>query len=287
MTRRLAVLLLAVCQVLLLGGGVVAAAYRIAAAPLSDDGPYVLLALGSDQGPPRAGSALAGRADAFQLIVVAPDRSAVTILSFPRDSYVPIPGLGTRKINAALTRGPETAVAAVEGLTGIGVDDYAVTSFAGFAAAVDQVGGLRIDVEHRLRDPFSGTNLQPGEQVLHGGQALAYARDRKSRPGGDFGRTEAQARALQALHGQLRADRPSADRLAELIGVFNRNTATSIPLTRQFQLAHLMLSIDPAAVTRVVVPGYNDFAGSAAIVRLSGGAYALFEDLRDDGKLTR
>ncbi|HTE69285.1 MAG TPA: LCP family protein, partial [Actinomycetes bacterium] len=68
----------------------------------------VLLTIGSDAGAPkfgRGGSMEGGRADALQLVVLDTVKRRGVVLSFPRDSYVPIPGHGTNKINAAMAFG--------------------------------------------------------------------------------------------------------------------------------------------------------------------------------------
>lgn len=288
MTRctRALTLLLAVAQVLVLGAATATAARRWLAAPLDGDDAYVLLVLGSDEGPPRGGSASTGRADGFHLLVVSPDRTAVSILSFPRDSYVPVPGLGRTKINASLTRGPEAAVATAEGATGLRVDDWIVTGFHGFIAAVDEFGGLTIDVEERLYDPVgASSDLQPGVQTLTGWQALTYVRDRKSRGNGDIGRSESHARVLQAAHAQARAAGPSAADVVHLAGLVRRHSETSITPSRLLRLTALALSIPPADVTRRVVPGQVGVAGSASVIRLTPAAEELFDQLRETGRL--
>lgn len=284
-TRVVATVLAAV-QVVVLAAATATAARRYVAAPLDDHDAYVLLVLGSDEGPPRAGTALRGRADGFHLLVVDADRSAVSILSFPRDSWVEVPGVGRAKINTALTRGPETAAATAEAVTGLDVDDWIVTGFHGLIAAVDELGGLTIDVEQRLHDPVgASSDLQPGVQHLDGWQTLTYTRDRKSRPDGDIGRSESHARVLQAAHAQLTADGASAADVARLVSIVRRHTATSISTPRLFQLTALALTLPPEAITRRVVPGEVGRAGAASVIRLTAGAEALFADLRDDGLL--
>lgn len=288
MSRRVrwAALLLAVAQVAVLSAATATAGRRWLAAPLDGDDPYVLLVLGSDAGPPRPGAARTGRADGFHLVVVDAARTHVSILSFPRDSYVDVPGVGTTKINTSLTRGPDTAVATAEQLTGLDVDDWLLTGFHGFMAAVDELGGLEIDVEERLYDPEgASSDLHPGFQTLSGWQALAYTRDRMSRAGGDRGRTESHARVMQALHTQLRGEGPDAARIAELVSVVRRHTDTSIPPQQLFRLAGLALSIEPGAITRARVPGADGRAGQASVMRLTPDAHELFTDLREDGVL--
>lgn len=255
------------------------------AAPVGGDGTIALLALGSDGGPHRPGNPLSARADAIHLVVISPDRRQVSILDVPRDSYVPVPGLGRRKINACLTGGPERCAQTVERLTGIDVDAWFLTDFRGLQSAIDLYGGLRLDVEQRLRDPFAGTNLQPGPQVLDGGAVLAYTRDRHSRPDGDFGRSAGQSRVLIALHRQILAERPSVTRVAELVELLRRTTVSNASGDLQLRLAYLALTIPPENIRSTVLDGRSASAGGASVVILTAGAYAKIADVRADGVL--
>lgn len=281
MTQRLLLLVLAG---LLVAAAVPATAIQLASRPLDDDR-YTLLVMGSDMGPWRPGSVLGGRADAVHLTSVVPSTGQVSILSLPRDSYVAVPGMGTTRINAALTRGPETAVATVEGLTGIEVDDWIVTGMSAFVRGMDEFGGVDIDVPQRVR--VDDNVLDPGLQRLDGTGSLVYGRDRKSRSDGDFGRNRAQAELLAAMHGEVLARDPSPIELAGLLRDLRRYTVSSIPAGRLPVLAGLAMDIDPADVVRRQAPGVNANRGGASVVALTSEAEALFADLRDDGMFER
>ena len=277
MSRRILALLAA----LLIAATVPAAiAFDQAARPLRDDR-YTLLVMGSDMGPWRSGSVFSGRSDALHLVSVVPSQQAAAILSFPRDSYVPVPGMGTTRINAALTRGPDTAVATVENLTGVQIDDWIVTGMGAFERGMDEFGGIEVDVGQRLH--LDANVIQPGLQRLDGKGALVYGRDRKSRSDGDFGRSRAQAEILATLHAQLRARNPSPVELMQQVAALRRNTVSSIPAARMPLLARTAMQIDPAKIERRQTPGVNATRGGASVVTLTGGASALYADLRDDG----
>lgn len=284
---RAAVLAAVVVAALVVATGLgLAAAARYLAAPVTDDGLITLLVIGSDAGPPRGGSPLSGaRADGLHLVVVSADRQRASILDFQRDSYVPVPGKGTTKINACLNAGPDNCVATLEALVGIDIDHWFLTDFRGLAAGIDAIGGLHLDVEQRLSDPFSGTDLHPGPQLLNGGQALAYSRDRKSRAGGDKGRAAAHSRMLMSLHAQLTAEQPTVTRIAELVGNLRATTVSSAGTDETLRLAYLAMSIPPGNVRAEVADAVGGRAGSASVVFLTDGAHAQFADLRDDGVL--
>lgn len=280
MSRRL----LALLSLLALAAAVPTIAFEMAARPLDDDR-YTVLVMGSDMGPWRSGSVVGGRSDALHLVSVVPSRREVAILSFPRDSYVPVPGMGTTRINAALTRGPQTAVATVEGLTGLEVDDWIVTGMLAFHNGVSAYGGVELDVPQRLQ--IDANVLQPGLQRLDGPAALLYGRDRKNRSDGDFGRNRAQAEVLAALHAELVARDPSPIHLAGVVRDLRRHTVSSITPARMALLARIALDVEPEDVVRKQAPGRNAMRGRAAVVVLTGGAEQLFADLRDDGLFER
>lgn len=254
--------------------------------PLDQDDMYAVLVMGSDEGPPRGGTARNGRADAIHLVVVDPEREHVSIVNFPRDSYVPVVGFGTTKINAMLVPGPEAAMETMTNLTGIQVDDYVLTGFHGFIAAIDELGGVEVEVERRLNNSQASTDLQPGRQRLVGWQTLAFTRDRKSRPDGDVGRSIAQATVLQELHAQLITEDLTPSRLVDLISTMRRHTETSISADRMFRLAAMARTIDPSNVAQVTVPGNIGTAGNASVIRLTAGADQIFADIREDGRLS-
>ncbi len=253
------------------------------ARPLLDDN-YVVLVMGSDMGPWRPETVLDGRSDALHLISVVPSQRTASILSFPRDTYVAVPGMGNTRINAALTRGPDRAVETVQNLTGIQIDDWIVTGLGAFSRGIDAYGGLDVDVPQRLQ--IDANILEAGAQHLDGPQTLLYSRDRKSRSNGDFGRNQAQAEVLALLHADLVARQPSAIELADIIATLRNHTISSIPAGRLPTLAAVALDVDPAKVYRAQVPGSNAMRGSAAVVVMGSGAETLFADLRDDGMFT-
>ena len=287
MTRRLTVLALAALQVVLLVSASAVAASRFIAAPL-DDGAYVLLVMGSDSGPPRPGTAATGRADAIQLVVVPEDRSSVSILSIPRDSWVPVRGHGNTKLNAGLTKGPEAMAGTIEDLTGLEVDDWILTGFDGFVSLIDTLGGVQVDVEQRLNDRKGAHSyLHPGPQTLTGTQALAYTRDRKSRADGDLGRNRAQARVLRDLHAQLVGDDGLGVRgIVELAAILRQHTQSSIPPGRLLKLAALAAGISPDRVALEQANARVGTAGRASVVYLTDAAHAAFRDLRETGRLS-
>jgi LCP family protein required for cell wall assembly len=264
-------------------------AHTGSAAPALKDR-IVLLTVGSDSGAPkfgRGGTVEGGRADALQLVIIDPAKRRGSVLSFPRDSYVPIPGHGTNKINAAMAfGGPPLLVATFERLTGLTIDYYALTSFDGLTDIVNKVGGVQVNVDMNLRDHFAGAFLNKGKRKLNGGQALAYARARKTLPGGDFDRSRHQGQLL--LGGLGTFQRQVAQDPAKVmtwLGVLRDEVKTDLPFPELLRLALVANTVPPANIRNVPVPGAAGNAGGASVVHLQPSAYALFGRIRA-GKLS-
>ena len=75
------------------------------------------------------------------------------LVSLPRDSYVPIPGYGCNKINAAYSfGGPKLLAKTVQNVTGLRIDHYMGIGFGGFVGVVNAVGGVRMCLKTPLYD---------------------------------------------------------------------------------------------------------------------------------------
>jgi LCP family protein required for cell wall assembly len=250
----------------------------------------VLLTIGSDSGAPkfgRGGAMESGRADALQLVIIDTAKRKGAVVSFPRDSYVPIPGHGTNKINAAMAfGGPPLLVATFEQLTGLTIDYYALTSFDGLTDIVNKVGKVQVNVDMNLRDHFAGAFLDKGKRNLTGGQALAYARARKTLPGGDFDRSRHQGQLL--LGGLATYQRQVTEDPATVmtwLGIIRDEVKTDLPFPELLRLALLATDVPASRIRNIPVPSVAGSAGGASVVRLLPGAYSLFGRLRA-GKLS-
>ncbi|HXA87604.1 MAG TPA: LCP family protein [Mycobacterium sp.] len=123
----------------------------------------------------------------------------VTMVSIPRDSYVPIPGHGRDKINAAFAMGGAPLLTqTVEQATGLRLDHYAEIGFSGFAGIVDALGGVSLCLAEPISDPLAGIDLPAGCQKLDGRNALGYVRTRDT-PRADLDRMVDQRQFMAAL----------------------------------------------------------------------------------------
>lgn len=140
------------------------------------------------------------RTDTILLLHVPTGTGPAVLVSLPRDSYLELPGRGMNKINAAYAfGGPQLLTETVEQATGMGVDSYVETGFAGFATIVDALAGVEVCLPEPLTDPMANIDLPAGCQVLGGPDALGFVRSRQADARGDLARVERQRQLLSGI----------------------------------------------------------------------------------------
>ena len=153
-----------------------------------------ILFIGSDA---RAGLAGA-RSDVIVLMHVAGNRKTVTLIHFPRDLYVSVPGHGKDKINAAYAYGgAPLLVRTLQDLVGVPIDHVAIVDFEGFKHMTDAVGGVNVYVEEPSTN--GGYTFTKGFEQMDGAEALAFVRERKQLSEGDISRGRRQQAFIKAL----------------------------------------------------------------------------------------
>ena len=174
----------------------------------SEPGAVDVLLIGSDSRGPggeldvEAAGATGARSDTLVLVHVSPDRRDVEVTSLMRDLWVPIPGHGEAKLNAALSwGGVPLTVATVEDLLGVRIYHVAAIDFEGFRAVTDVLGGVDVDVE----TPFEldGHVYPAGTAHLRGDDALTFVRARYPFADGDYTRVRNQQAFLVGVARQL------------------------------------------------------------------------------------
>ncbi|MCF2527267.1 LCP family protein [Yinghuangia soli] len=175
-----------------------------------------ILLVGSDsRGPATTGSDAGGdieasrgdRTDTMMLLHIPSDRSAVRAVSLPRDLWVPIPGRGEAKLNAAFSwGGPQLLVATIENLTQVRIDHYVAIDFDGFKNMVDTLGGVEVTLKKATHDPSQNVDFTAGVNKLDGTRALQFVRQRHGLPRGDFDRIVRQQQLLGAIASKVLGD---------------------------------------------------------------------------------
>jgi LCP family protein required for cell wall assembly len=147
--------------------------------------------------------------DTMMLVHVPADGSRASFVSFPRDSYVQIPGHGWDKLNAAYADGygsaPKSApeqqrqaagqqllVQTISQLTGLQIDHFVSVDMLGFFNLSNVVGGVQVNLCKATYDPYTGARFPAGIQTIDGVTALKFVRQRHGLPRGDLDRVVRQ-----------------------------------------------------------------------------------------------
>jgi LCP family protein required for cell wall assembly len=198
--------------------------------------------------------------DTIMLLHVPEDGGAAVAFSIPRDAYVDIPGYRRDKINSAypavtaLTAdrlveegmapadarteaaraGRAALIAAVEQLTGVGIDHYAEVNLLGFYDLTRAIGGVDVCLTGAVSEPLSGADFAAGPQTISGRDALAFVRQRHGLPEGDLSRIRRQQVFLAAVADKVLSGGTLTDP-AKLTGLV-RAVQESVVLDNGFDL---------------------------------------------------
>ena len=154
------------------------------------------------------------RADSILLCSFCKDTGTLTLTSFLRDLYLPIPEHGSDRINAAYAYGGASLLRkTLINNFDIPIDGCLEVDFSQFSRIIDILGGVELQLrqdEAQAINRETGSELTEGLQLLNGDQTLSYSRIRKLDSDGDFSRTERQRKVVSALVSAYRnADLPT------------------------------------------------------------------------------
>ena len=144
------------------------------------------------------------RSDTMMLLHILPNHKGAVVVSFPRDSLVPVlgcqpDGTGTKgqtaasgeheMLNATFAAGGAACLwKTLESTTGIHIDHFVEINFDGFQSVVNDLGGVNVCLPEAINDPASHLDLSAGEHHVSGAQALAFVRERHIGEGSDLQR---------------------------------------------------------------------------------------------------
>jgi LCP family protein required for cell wall assembly len=248
--------------------------------PVADPSkPAVALIIGYDRRTHGVDASTSSRSDTIMLVRADPGPkgdsklSNISMLSFPRDMYVPIhcPRLAPwmDKINAAYNAcGAVGTLETVQALTGLSVNYVVTVDFHGFKRIVGDVGGVWIPVDRRYYIPpgtgVATINLQPGYQKLNGSNALDYVRYRHG--DSDIYRVARQQIFMRALKDRVReiglTDLPRLiDAVASTVKIGQAGGAPISPQTA-LRYASFATRLTPGHVFQVEFQNFTEIPGT-------------------------
>jgi len=216
--------------------------------------------------------------DVMMVVHLVPAQGTAFVVSFPRDTYVDIPGHDKDRLNAAFAfGGPALLIRTFHQDFGVPIQHYLAVNFIGFEKIVDAIGHVKIDFPTAARDFYTGLYQGAGCNSLDGEQALAYARSRHyaipkdgvahpdpqnpddwvEDPRADLDRIKRQQYFLRSL-GQTALDRGAtnfftANRLANAV-VHSLTGDSGLSNNDIKSLVRTFRGLDPATVEMTTLP---------------------------------
>src|SRR4051812_31320306 len=215
--------------------------------------------------------------DTMILVHIPADGSRASFVSFPRDSYVQIPGHGWDKLNAAYAygymsvdaeqpnkakqaAGAQLLVRTISQLTGLMIDHYAEVDLLGFFKLATVVGGVEVNLCEAVDDSsYSGAVFHAGKQTISGADALKFVRQRHGLPRGDFDRIVRQQVFIAGVLRKMISDEVllNLGRQRELVQAAAESLTVDQSLDL-FQLARQMQSVTAGAIEFQTIPYVGD-----------------------------
>lgn len=224
--------------------------------------------------------------DSIMVLRVDPGERTASILSFPRDLWVPIAGTDTeQRLNAALaTGGPARLIATIDETFGIPIHHYVQLGFAGFGDLVDLVDGVPVHFPRPTRSEDAGLVIEePGCYTLGPRQALGFVRARsdfevrddegvwRTDPRSDFSRVERQQLFMRlavqrAIEKGIR-DPGTLRRLVDL-GIGSVRVDDALATDRLVDLGTRFRDFAPEDLVTHTLPVVDDLINGMEVVRL-------------------
>jgi LCP family protein required for cell wall assembly len=233
--------------------------------------PFTVLLLGSDDDSKfNADHVLT---QSMILVRVDPASKKVTMMSIPRDLWLPLSTGGSGKADWAYSYGgPAAAMATVQRNFHVHIDEYAWVGLKGLIKLIDLLGGVDLFITNPVLDDaypddisggflygYKTVAVLPGAQHLDGSRALQYVRSRHNDINGDFGRSARQQQVLLAM--KVKASTLNAADLPDIVNVLKGEFKTSMGLDRVRSLLGVANAYDPANVKQIVLyaPLYTNY----------------------------
>lgn len=195
--------------------------------------PFSVLLMGVDSEKDGLKKNSYANGDGLMLLTFNPDTLNITMMSIPRDSYLPIACRNNtkNKLTHAGWFGTDCMIDTIENTFGIDINYYVKVNFKGVVALVDNLGGVTVDVPKRLCTDDSNRQgqicIDGGVQTLNGEQALVLARNRYDMALGDIDRGYNQQILIKGVLNKMTEVR-SVTTLLDLLETISNNLDTNL-----------------------------------------------------------
>lgn len=248
--------------------------------PLTDD--ISILFIGVDDSSKRDQSSTNIRSDALVLATLNNEDKSVKLVSIPRDTYTLIPATGREdKITHAYAHGgASSTMSAVKNLLDIPIHYYVRMDFEAFIDVVDALGGITVDVPYDLEeqdenDKAGAINLQEGNQLVNGSEALALARTRHY--DNDIERGKRQQMILESIMDKA-LSAGSITKYADVISAVGDNMKTNLTF-KDMQAFFEYAKNGKPDVETLTVDGFDDMSTGIYYWKLNEESLIEIQDI--------
>jgi polyisoprenyl-teichoic acid--peptidoglycan teichoic acid transferase len=216
-----------------------------------------------------------GRSDSMILASLDKDKGTLTLVSFMRDARVKRIGASGKftfynRLNGAYRGGyggggAGELINTINGNFGLDIQEYIAIGFDGFAALIDKIGGLDVELDQAeinfINDRITGIHelepdivknaktvtAAPGIVHLDGAQCLIYARNRHTGENGgegnDYTRVSRQQEIIQLVFKKVKSEM-NEQAIAGLISFASSYITTNMKTETMMALAKVLLTKD-------------------------------------------
>lgn len=208
--------------------------------------------------------------DSLQVISIDPFNNQAAIISLPRDFYLTLSNKSNAKINTVYQTGESKGSGKggallkeeIGKILDLKIHYFVNIDFPGFEQLIDSLGGVTVDVDKTVNDPYYPDEqlegytpfyLKAGRQQLSGKVALKYARSRQTTS--DFDRSRRQQKLMVAVKEKALSlgvlTNPS--KISEIVKIIGNHLKTDIQVSEIQKLAQRYQEIKSESTETLVI----------------------------------
>lgn len=247
----------------------------------NDIKPFSILLMGVDSEKDGLKKNSYANGDGLMILTFNPDTLNITMMSIPRDSYLPISCRNNEKnkLTHAGWFGTDCMIETIENAFDVDINYYVKINFKGVVSLVDTLGGVTVDVPKRLCTDDSNRQgkicIDGGTQTLNGEEALVLARDRYDLALGDIGRGYNQQILIKGVINKL-TDVRSVDKLLDILETISNNLDTNLTTDEILSFYNIFKDILASRKYQKT----NDFLNIIEIRLAGDGKMVYFKNLK-------
>ena len=235
---------------------------QIAQEDPKDEDVFNVLLVGTDSRDPNSDM---GRSDSMMLVSFNKSKNKSTVVSFLRDSLVDIDGYGKSRLGHTYAYGGiGLTINTINKTYDLDIQNYITIDFENLVSIIDEIGGVKVFITEEEAEYYRQNgmpDIQSGDMILTGSQALAHARNRTL--GSDFERTRRQRSVMYGIYRQIMAEK-DASAILPLINYCMNHVKTNMSVTEIYDLAKQVLEIDNLRMQQASMPTVSPSCSSCS-----------------------